>query len=287
VGEPGDAAGFPGAAGEPGAAGVVGFDEGVLGFVLGFAGGGVVGASLGFTVGDVGLPVGSGGRGGFAGFVSVGFVPGFWRNDGGLGASMGRPGSFLPGVDLNAGGFGASMGRPGSFLPGVDPNPGGFGALIGSLGCCRPGVLRMSGGFGGAICRSFGERFIGAVPGALSRPRWIGGPGSRPSGRASGEGCSGLIGSDGSRWPGVESGVGSSPPSGCTGASGFRSGSCSRAGVDGLRGAFDGTAFGALGGVACAQAASSTPEAAKTTDRQLAASVRSSEDLFVGLVMGG
>jgi hypothetical protein len=76
------------------------------GFVAGgFVAGGVVDGGV-----AVGFPVGSGGRGGFAGVVSVGFVPGFWRNDGGFGAEMGRPGSFFPGVERNAGGFGASMG---------------------------------------------------------------------------------------------------------------------------------------------------------------------------------
>lgn len=158
------------------------------------------------------------------------------------------------------------MGRPGSFLPGVEPNPGGFGALIGSLGWRRPGVLRISGGFGGAICRSFGERFIGAPCGALSRPRWIGGPGSRPSGNASGVGSSGVIGSDGSRWPGVDSGVGSSE-AGVSPSAGFV------AGVVGLgRAGCFGTAFGALGGVACAKAFPFTPQTTRNIDTHPTAS---------------
>ena len=182
----------------------------------------------------------------------MGFVPGFWRNDGGFGAEMGRPGSFLPGVERNAGGLGASIGRPGSFLPGVEPNPGGFGALIGSLGCRRFGVLRISGGFGGASCFSPGARFIGVPVGLLSLPFQIGGPGSRPSGSASGAGCSGLIGSEGSRWPGVDSGAGSSEfGEEGSGFEGFYTSAGVVVGCAGLVLGF-GATFGTLGGVACA-----------------------------------
>lgn len=79
VGDVGFVAGAPGAAGAAGFAGVVG-----LAGVAGFAGAvGFAGASVGASAG---LPVGSGGRGGSAGVVSVGFVPGFWRKDGGFGA---------------------------------------------------------------------------------------------------------------------------------------------------------------------------------------------------------
>jgi len=110
---------------------------------------------------------------------------------------------------------------------------------------------------------------MGAPCGALSRPRWIGGPGSRPSGSASGVGSSGVIGSDGSRWPGVDSGAGSSD-AGFSPSAGFV------AGVDGLgRAGCFGVAFGALGGVACAKVTPFTPQTARNIDTQPTASEES------------